>query len=122
MKIPEWLPDAHHLTGPAHHPRKALIEPWLGHVARFLHIEAAGGFALLASTIIALIMANSPWSEWFAEVWQTRVGFTFGRFELYKPLLLWINDGLMTVFFFDVGLEIKCEIVFGELRDPHKAT
>jgi len=88
---------------------------------RFLHIEVAGGFVLLACTVLALIVANSPWSAQFAELWQTRVGFTVGGFELYKPLLLWINDGLMTIFFFVVGLEINREIVFGELKDPRKA-
>ena len=121
MKIPEWLPDAHHPTGPEQEPRKALIEPWLRPIVRFLHIEAAGGFVLLACTAVALILANSPWSSPFAELWQTRIGFTVAGFELYKPLLLWINDGLMTVFFFVIGLEIKREIVFGELRDPRKA-
>ncbi len=121
MKIPEWLPDTHRPTGPDQEPRKPLIEPWLRPAVRFLHIEAAGGFVLLACTVVALILANSPWSATFAEFWQTRVGFTVGGFELYKPLLLWINDGLMTVFFFVVGLEIKREIVFGELRDPRKA-
>jgi len=121
MKIPEWLPDNYHPSRAEQGPRKALIEPLLRPIVRFLQIEAAGGCVLLASTILALIMANSPWSAWFAEVWQTRVGFTIGHFELNKPLLLWINDGLMTVFFFVVGLEIKREIVFGELRDPRKA-
>lgn len=121
MKIPDWLPDTHHPRGPEQTPRRALIEPWLRPVVRFLHVEAAGGFVLLACTVLALILANSPYSARFAEFWQTRFGFTIGTFELYKPLLLWINDGLMTVFFFVVGLEIKREIVFGELRDPRKA-
>ncbi len=90
-------------------------------LVRFMQIEAAGGLVLLACTVLALILANSPWSIQFAEIWQTRVGFTIGGFELYKPLLLWINDGLMTIFFFVVGLEIKREIVYGELQDPRKA-
>lgn len=121
MKIPEWLPDTQRPVGPEKQPRKALIEPWMRPVVRFLHVEAAGGFVLLACTALALILANSPWSAQFADIWQTRVGFTVGSFELYKPLLLWINDGLMTVFFFVVGLEIKREIVFGELKDRRKA-
>jgi Na+:H+ antiporter, NhaA family len=121
MKIPEWLPDAQRPVGPEQQPRRALIDPWMRPVVRFLHIEAAGGFVLLACTVLALILANSPWSAPFAEIWQTRVGFTVGRLELYKPLLLWINDGLMTIFFFVVGLEIKREIVLGELKDPRKA-
>lgn len=121
MKIPEWLPDTHHPTGPEHEPREPLIEQWTQPLVRFLHVEAAGGLMLLACTAVALILANSAWSARFAEVWQTRVGLTVGGFELYKPLLLWINDGLMTIFFFVVGLEIKREFVFGELRNPRKA-
>lgn len=121
MKIPEWLPDTQRPVGAEQQPHKALIEPWMRPLVRFLHIEAAGGFVLLACTVLALIVANSPWSARFAEIWQTRVGFTVGGFELYKPLLLWINDGLMTIFFFVVGLEIKREIVYGELNDPRKA-
>ncbi len=121
MKIPEWLPDTHRPLGPEQEPRKALVEPLLRPIVRFLHIQAAGGFVLLACTVVALVLANSPWSAPFAKFWETRVGFTVGDFELYKPLLLWINDGLMTVFFFVVGLEIKREIIFGELRDPRKA-
>jgi NhaA family Na+:H+ antiporter len=121
MKIPEWLPDSQRPVGPEQQPRNTLIEPWMRPLVRFMHIEAAGGFVLLACTALALVLANSPWSAGFAEIWQTRVGFTIGGFELYKPLLLWINDGLMTVFFFVVGLEIKREIVFGELKDLRKA-
>lgn len=121
MKIPEWLPDTQHPVRNAQQDRRTLLEPWIRPIVRFMHIEAAGGFVLLACTVLALIVANSPWSAQFAEIWQTRVGFTIGNFELYKPLLLWINDGLMTIFFFVVGLEIKREIVFGELQDPRKA-
>jgi NhaA family Na+:H+ antiporter len=90
-------------------------------IARFLDIEAGGGIVLLACTLVALVAANSRWSSDFDAFWQTRLGFTVGNFGLHKPLLLWINDGLMTVFFFLVGLEIKRELVLGELRDPRKA-
>ena len=121
MKIPEWLPDTQHPIRTEQRRPRPLIEPWVRPLVRFLHIETAGGFVLLACTVLALSIANSPWSARFAELWQTRVGFTIGSFELYKPLLLWINDGLMTIFFFVVGLEIKREIVYGELQDPRKA-
>jgi NhaA family Na+:H+ antiporter len=121
MKIPEWLPDVHRPIRPDRGPRRPLIERLAQPLARFLQVEAAGGLVLLACTVIALILANSPWSDGFTRLWQTRVGFTVGGFELYKPLLLWINDGLMTIFFFLVGLEIKREFAFGELRDPRKA-
>jgi NhaA family Na+:H+ antiporter len=84
-------------------------------------VESASGIVLLVCTIVALVLANSPWAADFAQAWQTRLTIRFGDFELSKPLLLWVNDGLMTVFFFVVGLEIKRELVAGELRDPKKA-
>jgi NhaA family Na+:H+ antiporter len=121
MTIPEWLPDTQHPIQTEQQSTGTLIEPWMRPLVRFLHIEAAGGFVLLASTVFALIVANSPWSPQFGALWQIRVGLTIGSFELYKPLVLWINDGLMTIFFFVVGLEIKREIVYGELQDPRKA-
>ena len=120
MKIPTWLPESNRPTSPDHRPRRAIVDPLLRPVARFLHVEAASGFVLLACTIAALTLANSAWSADFAELWQTPVGFHFGGFALDKPLLLWINDGAMTIFFFVIGLEIKRENVFGELRDPRK--
>ena len=87
---------------------------WLQPFAQFLKIQSASGFLLLTCTAIALLLANSPWSASFAEIWQIRIRFAVGSFELNKPLLLWINDGLMIVFFFVVGLEIKREFVMGE--------
>jgi len=90
-------------------------------LVRFLHIESSGGLVLLAFTAVALVLANSPLAERFHSFWETPVGFTVGGFVLIKPLLLWINDGLMTLFFFVVGLEIKREILTGELADPRKA-
>ncbi len=94
---------------------------WVQAFSRFLQIESASGFLLLACTTVALLLANSPWSESFAGIWQIHLRLAVGNFELNKPLLLCINDGLMTVFFFVVGLEIKREFVAGELRDPRKA-
>jgi NhaA family Na+:H+ antiporter len=94
---------------------------WLQPFAQFLKIQSASGFLLLTCTAIALLLANSPWSASFAEIWQIRLRLAVGNFELNKPLLLWINDGLMTVFFFVVGLEIKREFMMEELRDSRKA-
>ena len=121
MKFPEWLPDTHRPTRPGLQPRQPLIEPVLRPIAQFLHIEAAGGIVLLTCTALALVLANSRWSNQFAEIWETRAGFAIGPFELFKTLSHWINDGLMTIFFFLVGLEIKREIVFGELQELRKA-
>jgi NhaA family Na+:H+ antiporter len=97
------------------------IDRWTRPFVRFFQIQSVSGFLLVGCMAIALILANSPWSESFAGIWDIRIGLTIGHFELNKPLLLWINDGLMTVFFFVVGLEIKREFVSGELRDRRKA-
>lgn len=109
-----------HMSPPSGMPDTP-VGRWTQPLARFFQIESASGFLLLACTAIALLLANSPWSASFAAIWQTRLGFAVGNFELNKPLLLWINDGLMTVFFFVIGLEIKHEFVAGELGDPRKA-
>jgi len=86
-------------------------------IARFLHVEAAGGVVLLAATLVALVLANSPLSERFLAIWETRVGFAIGGFAMDHSLKHWINDGLMAVFFFVIGLEVKREVVLGELRE-----
>ncbi|MFO0866741.1 MAG: Na+/H+ antiporter NhaA [Gemmataceae bacterium] len=88
---------------------------------RFLHLEAASGILLVLCTLAALALANSAYREAFAHFWHERFGIVLGSFELIKPIELWINDGLMTLFFFVVGLEIKREIVAGELKEPRKA-
>lgn len=121
MKFPDWLSDAYRPKRPNDAPVRPLAERLSEPLTRFLHVEAAGGLALLACTVLALVLANSPWAEPFDKFWLTRIGFTVGGFALDKPLLLWMNDGLMTVFFFLVGLEIKREFVFGELRNPRHA-
>lgn len=87
---------------------------------KFIKIESLSGFLLLAATVIALIWANSPYREYYESLWQFKLGFTSEGFELSKPLLLWINDGLMAVFFFLIGLEIKREFMIGELRSFKK--
>jgi Na+:H+ antiporter, NhaA family len=90
-------------------------------LARFFHIEASGGLVLLAFTVVALFVANSPLTAAFESFWHTPVGLKLGGFSLEMSLLHWINDGLMTLFFFVVGLEIKRELTTGELADPRKA-
>ena len=87
----------------------------------FLHIEAASGVVLLVCTVIALALANSGASEWFLKLWKTRVSIGFGSFQMVHPLYHWINDGLMAIFFFVIGLEVKRELVVGELRGMRKA-
>ena len=97
------------------------IHRLVGPLLRFMHVEAAGGIVLLAATLAALALANSPLSEDFLALWKTKVGFSWGEFEMQYSLKHWINDGLMGIFFFVVGLEVKRELVLGELRDPRRA-
>lgn len=90
-------------------------------VRRFLETEAAGAVVLLAAAVAALVWANSPWRESYASVWSTELTLGLGRYVLVEDLRSWVNDALMAVFFFVVGLEIKRELVRGELRDPRTA-
>jgi NhaA family Na+:H+ antiporter len=76
---------------------------------------------LLACTVVALVIANSSLGDAYHRWWHTQVGVEFGTIQLRKSLEHWINDGLMTLFFFVVGLEVKRELVLGELRDPRAA-
>lgn len=100
-----------------HEPADRFTKP----LSRFLKIEAAAGAALLVATCAALILTNSAWSAAFLRVWETPVGFRFGSFELSRSLQHWLNDGLMTLFFFVVALELKRELVLGELRGWRRA-
>lgn len=98
------------------------VQRWLVPVRSFLEIEAVSGILLLICTLTALAIANSPWAKPFAEFWHTHVGIVIGDYGIEGELgHLVINDMLMTIFFFVVGLEVKREIVGGELRDPRKA-
>jgi Na+:H+ antiporter, NhaA family len=81
-----------------------------------------GGILLILFTLIALIWANSPWKSFYLELWETPLGFEIGTFHFEMHLLHWINDVLMAVFFYVVGLEIKREIIAGELSSAKKAT
>ena len=87
----------------------------------FIHIEALSGLVLLASTVAALVWANSPWSDSYHRFWDSRLVLDVALFEVSKPLEAWVNDGLMAIFFFVVGLEIKREVLYGELSSPGKA-
>jgi NhaA family Na+:H+ antiporter len=95
-------------------PIDRLARPFLD----FLHVEAASGIVLGACTLIALAAANSPWAGNWEAFWSTRIVLGFGALTLDYPLWYWVNDALMAVFFFVIGLEIKRELVVGELREP----
>lgn len=98
------------------------VNQWLTPVRSFLQIESASGIVLLICTVVALVLANSALSGWFASIWKTKVELAVADFKLTGDLgHLVINDGLMAIFFFVIGLEIKREIVAGELREVRKA-
>jgi NhaA family Na+:H+ antiporter len=90
---------------------------------KFVKIESLSGMLLFGSTLLALILANSPVGEQFLSIWKYKIGIeTSFDFQLIKPLALWINDALMAVFFFLIGLEIKRELLIGELNSVKKAS
>lgn len=101
-------------------PRE-LIDRLTKAFGQFLGIEAAAGAVLLLFTVAALLLSNSPWTHSYLNVWETQAGFHIGSLELSRSLQDWINDGLMTLFFFLVALELKRELVLGELNDPQMA-
>jgi len=107
---PEASPTAHRVAARVWRP-----------LERFLHVEATSGLVLLATALVALLWANSPWSATYEHLWHTPVTIGIGAFVTREPLHFWINDGLMAIFFFVVGLEIRREIHEGELSDPKRA-
>jgi NhaA family Na+:H+ antiporter len=82
---------------------------------RFSHMEAAGGIVLIIATAVALVWANSPWADTYVHLWEMKFTVGVPGFGLTESLHHWINDGLMAVFFFLIGLEIKREVLAGEL-------
>jgi NhaA family Na+:H+ antiporter len=88
----------------------------------FLKLETASGIILVGAAIVAMIIANSPLNTLYAALIDLPVEIRVGTFEIAKPLLLWINDGLMAIFFLLVGLELKREIIEGELADPSQVS
>jgi NhaA family Na+:H+ antiporter len=91
-------------------------------IQKFIKIESFSGMLLFLATIIALVWANSPYGNIYHSIWQYKLGFSIGDFTLSKPLILWINDGLMAVFFFLIGLELKRELLIGEINSFKKAS
>jgi NhaA family Na+:H+ antiporter len=97
------------------------MPPLLPAIREFLRLEVVGGVALVAAALVALIWANSPIGPLYKSILETPVSVQVGALILAKPLLLWINDGLMAIFFLIIGLEIKREILDGELSDLRRA-
>jgi len=107
---------------------KEYIAPWerafervLTPLEEFIHRQTTSGILLMLCAIAALVVANGPWSQAYHHLLETRFTIGFDGFALAKSLHHWINDGLMALFFFVVGLELKREILVGELSDPKQA-
>ena len=98
-------------------PIDRVIDP----MKRFIHKSSTSGIILFSSALLAILIANSPWAEGYHHFWEKEFAIGFDGRVLSKSLHHWINDGLMAVFFFVVGLELKREIMAGELRSPRKA-
>ena len=91
-------------------------------IENFFKLEAASGIILMLSAVLAMVIANSPIAPWYDMLLDVPVTVAIGSFEIAKPLLLWINDGLMAFFFFLVGLELKREFLEGNLSKPGQVT
>lgn len=103
---------------------KKKIKAVSGSLNQFMHLETTASLLLFAFSIFAVIWANSPFSSTYEELWHYKftIGFANTNFHLEKSLILWINDGLMAIFFFVIGLEVKREILAGELTTLRKAS
>lgn len=112
------MDPVNHVKTSGHQPHiQRALEP----LRAFANNETSGGIALLLAAVVAITWVNSPWGEAYDRLWQLSVSIRVGEFLLEKPLLLWINDGLMAMFFFVVGLEMKRELLVGELADSRQA-
>jgi Na+/H+ antiporter NhaA len=97
--------------------RRNLAQP----LQAFLHTETSGGAVLLAAALAALVWINSPWGSSYDSLWSTDLTIRLGDWSLGGDLTYWINDGLMAIFFFVIGLEVRREFDTGELRDRRRA-
>ena len=93
----------------------------LKQIQKFLKLEAASGILLLVSALLAMIFANTDLNQLYFSFLQTEVAIKFGAFSIDKPLLMWVNDGFMAVFFILVGMEVKRELFEGSLSSYQKA-
>jgi len=109
-------------TGPVYSESNRPLARFVARPVReFLRVEAAGSLLLLLAAAVALVWANSPWASSYDSLWHTHLVLDVGPLHLDESLQHWVNDALMVIFFFVVGLEIKYELVNGDLRDPKTA-
>lgn len=104
-------------AGEVRHAVRSVARP----IQDFLRLESSSGILLFLFTAVALVWANSPWAGSYGELWHTEISLGVGSIGVSRSLLHWINDGLMALFFFVVGLEIKREMLIGELASLRKA-
>ena len=109
------------ITDTIHRPSQTPITQLMRPVQRFMHEEASSGIVLFVAAAVALIWANSPWYHVYKELLETHITIGFGRWAIDETLHHWVDDGLMAVFFFVVGLEIKRAIIVGELSSVRRA-
>ncbi|MFA7249633.1 MAG: Na+/H+ antiporter NhaA [Dehalococcoidia bacterium] len=102
------------------HLRRSRVERLVSPVSQFLATETASGVVLLISAVIALGWANSPWAAWYHAMLDHHIAISLGFWTLDEPLHFWVNDALMVFFFFLVGLEIKREVMIGELSERRR--
>ncbi len=100
---------------------RAVVDPILTSVGRFMALEFATGVILISAILIALVWANSPLSHFYFDFVGFPIGFYFGHFKIQESLHFWVNDGLMAIFFFMVGMEIKRQFLTGELSSKKRA-
>ncbi len=117
MSVPPRSRGAIRLQAQGSYITRALRLP----AQNFVHTEQVGGIVLLLAAVVALVWVNSPWDESYHDLWETVLSIDVGLFAVTEDLEHWVNDGLMAIFFFVVGLEIKREIVHGELSTRKKA-
>lgn len=110
------------------HQGRIHLAPWertftrvISPFEEFIHRQTTTGLVLMGTTLIALILANSPLASWYLQVIETYGSVTLGDWTLRMSLHHWVNDGLMALFFFVVGLELKRELLVGELAQPRQA-
>lgn len=110
------------MTGMSHHPDPpSPVDRFRDPIHRLIHLENISGIALILGAIVAVVLATSPAAHAVEEFWHTHLAIQVGSIHLDESLLHWVNDGLMTIFFLVAGLEIKREMVTGDLRNPRQA-
>jgi len=97
------------------------IDRILAPLRAFTDHSASGGVLLILATLVALVWVNSPWAAGYDRLWHTELGFSFGDLSLVRDLHFWVNDALMALFFLVIGLEIKREVLVGELDTVRRA-